>query len=71
MNPLDLLFESTDTSNTERQLLSALAIYNVFSSSLSAKPLLVDPEGDPGYKAALNVSITVLFLVLITETELS
>ena len=71
MNPFDLLLDSTVTSNTARQLLSALAMYNVFSSSLKAIPLLVEPLGDLGNKEAFKVSRILLFFVLITETELS
>jgi len=47
--------------NTARQLLSALATYKVFSSSLKDNALVVDPLGAPGYKPASNVSNTFLF----------
>src|SRR5215468_6532298 len=43
INPLDVLFPGVCTSNTARQLLSALAIYNVFSSGDNARPLVVEP----------------------------
>jgi hypothetical protein len=34
------------TSNTAKQLLSALAMYNVFSSVLNARPFEVEPGGE-------------------------
>src|SRR5881392_4192363 len=71
INPLLLLLPGLLTSNTARQLLSAFAIYKVFSSSLNATPLEVDPLGELGKRAAFNVSITFRSLVLITDTELS
>src|SRR5947207_15868361 len=48
INPLLLLKPGLLTSNTARQLLSALAIYKVFSSSLSATPFEVEPPGEAG-----------------------
>ena len=45
INPFDLLKPGLLTSKTARQLLSALAMYNVFSFALSAKPLVVLPLG--------------------------
>src|SRR5450432_3387882 len=71
MNPLDLLLPGLLTSNRARQLLSALAIYKVFSSGLNASPLVVEPSGALGYREEVNVSITFFEATLITETELS
>src|SRR5436190_11499799 len=71
MNPLLLLCPGLLTSKTARQLLSALAIYKVFSSVLNARPLDVEPGGAFGKSAALNISITFNVCVLMTETELS
>ena len=48
IKPIDWLEPGWLTSNTARQLLSALAIYSVFSFSLNATPLVVDPPSDPG-----------------------
>src|SRR5215831_180837 len=45
IKPLLLLFPGLLTSNTARQLLSAFAIYKVFSSSLSATLFEVEPLG--------------------------
>ncbi len=52
-------------------MLSALAMYKVFSLADKAKPLVVEPVSLVGNKAVAKVSITLLVLVLITETELS
>src|SRR4030095_8242567 len=71
INPLLLLKPGLLTSKTAKQLLSALAIYKVFSSVLNARPLDVEPGGASGKSAALNVSITFSVCVLMTETELS
>src|ERR1700758_589738 len=71
IKPLLWLFPVTLTSNTARQLLSALAIYSVFSSADKAKPLVVEPVSLVGYKVVERVSITLSVAVLITETELS
>src|SRR6185312_350587 len=71
MNPLDLQDPGRLTSNTARQLLSALAMYRVLLSLLSATPFVVDPARDAGYSAAFKVSITSPFLISITETLLS
>src|SRR5688572_10181748 len=71
INPFDELAAGLLISKTARQLLSALAIYNVFSLALNASPLVVDPFGASGYKAVLKVSITLRSGTLITETELS
>src|SRR5690348_7615311 len=46
-------------------------MYKVFSSGLSATPLVVEPCGASGYSDAVNVSITFFVNVFITETELS
>ena len=48
INPLLLLRPGLLTSNTARQLLSALAMYKVFSSALNATPFEVDPLGALG-----------------------
>ena len=48
INPFDLLLPGLLTSNTARQLLSALAMNNVFSSALKARPLVVEPGGASG-----------------------
>src|SRR5215204_6216444 len=69
--PLLLLSPGLLTSKTARQLLSALAMYKVFSSVLNARPLEVEPGGASEKSAALNVSITFNVCVLMTETELS
>src|SRR5215469_7406922 len=45
IKPLLLLKPGLLTSKTARQLLSALAIYKVFSSSLKATPFEVEPLG--------------------------
>jgi len=58
-------------SKTAKQLLSALATYNILLSSLNARPLVVEPVGESGYKAVLSVSITLFLAKSITETELS
>src|ERR1700744_1130968 len=71
MKPLELLFPGLLTSNTARQLLSALAIYRVFSSRLRDTPLVVEPLSLVVYRAALSFSSTFLFLMSITETLLS
>ena len=71
IKPLDLLLPTTVTSKTAKQLLSALAMYKVFSSVLSATPLVAEPAGALGYSAQLRVSSTFLFLISITETLLS
>src|SRR5678809_1636505 len=71
MKPLLLLSPGLLTSKTARQLLSALAMYKVFSSVLNARPLEVEPGGASGKSAALNVSITFNVWVLMIETELS
>ena len=71
INPLLLLLPGLLTSNTARQLLSALAIYNVFSSALNATLLVVEPGIELGYSAAFNVSSTFRSLISITETLLS
>src|SRR4029078_10542471 len=71
INPFDLLCPGLDTSNTARQLLSALAIKSVLSSSLNARPFVVDPLGAFGSRAAFNVSTNSSFFKLITETLLS
>src|SRR3569623_57355 len=71
MKPIDLLAPGLLMSNTARQLLSALAIYNCFSLADKAKPFVVDPLNAVAYKAAFSVSSTFLFLTSITETELS
>ncbi len=68
---MDLLSPGSLTLNTARQLLSALAMYNVFSSGLNARPLVVEPCGALGYKEAVNVSITFFEGRSITDTELS
>ena len=71
INPLLLLRPGLETSNTVTQLLSALAIYNVFSLLLKVSPFVVEPFGASGYNAAFNVSITFFPAISITETELS
>jgi hypothetical protein len=71
MNPLGWLLPGWDTSKTERQLLSAFAMYKVFSSALSATLLVVDPEGASGKRPVCRVSITLRFLMSMTETLLS
>src|SRR6476469_1309261 len=71
INPFDLLRPGAVTSKTATQLLSALAAYKVFPSWLNANPLVVDPLGALGYKAALSVSTTFNCLVSIMDTELS
>src|SRR5689334_23801282 len=71
IKPFDLLLPGIDISNTARQLLSALAIYNIFSFSLNASPLLVEPLGASGYSAVLSVSTSFFVFVLIMETVLS
>ena len=47
------------------------AKYKVFSSVLSATPLVVEPARALGYSAQLRVSSTFLFLISIKETLLS
>ena len=59
------------TSNTARQLLSALATYNVLALALSATPLVVLPLGALGKSAAFKVSITLPAAISIILTELS
>ena len=54
IKPFDLLMPGLLTSKTARQLLSALAMYKVFSSSLNATPLVVEPCRESGYKAAFK-----------------
>src|SRR4030095_10559102 len=71
INPLLLLKPGLLTSNTATQLLSAFATYKVFSSSLNATPFEVEPLGASGKRAAFKTSITTLWPVLITATELS
>ena len=71
INPRLLLCPGWDTSNTDKQLLSALAMYSVFSSALKPNPLVVDPLGASGYKAAFSVSITFRSFTCMMETELS
>src|SRR4051812_11694268 len=71
INPFDLLLPGTETSNTARQLLSAFATYNFFSSAESASPFEVEPSGASGNKAAFRTSTTFRFLVSITDTLLS
>ncbi len=48
IKPLEEDFPGVETLKTARQLLSALATYNVFSSLLSASPLLVLPGNASG-----------------------
>src|SRR5215207_1960929 len=48
IKPLEELRPGEETSNTAIQLLSTLATYNVFSSSLSVTPLVVEPLGALG-----------------------
>src|SRR5678815_4197861 len=71
IKPCDLLSPGSLTSNTARQLLSAFAMYKVFSSALKATLFVVEPGTELGYKAALSVSITLRWLILITDTLLS
>ena len=71
IKPLLLLSPFLRTSKTARQLLSALAMYKVFSSLLKAIPLVVDPLGASANSAAFRVSTTFLSATCITETELS
>src|SRR5690242_11005501 len=65
INPLDTLEPGLLTSNTARQLLSALAIYSIRPFLLNAKPLLVDPLSCVGYSAVFSVSCTFLFCMSI------
>src|ERR1700743_2688082 len=69
--PILWLLPGLLTSNTARQLLSALAIYNVFSSGDKASPLVVEPVSRVGYKAVDTVSTIFSVTVLIMETVLS
>src|SRR6185312_12533300 len=71
MRPFDSPPPGLLTSNTARQLLSALATYRVFSSPLSASALVVDPGREPGYSAAFSVSTTFRLRRSITDTLLS
>jgi len=45
INPFERLLPGLETSNTAKQLLSALAMYSVFSSALKATALEVEPGG--------------------------
>src|SRR6185437_12146059 len=69
-NPYDLDEPGFETLKTARQLLSALAMYNVLSSADKATLLVVLPAGASGKRLAESVSITFCFLVSITETLL-
>ena len=51
MKPLLIPEPAMLTSKTARQLLSAFAIKSVLSSPLSATLLVVEPEGEAGYKS--------------------
>src|SRR5580692_5219040 len=70
-NPSDLLEPGALTSNTARQLLSALATYNVLSSAARATELLVVPLSWVGNTAVFSVSSTVDRFRSTTETVLS
>src|SRR5215210_4581331 len=71
IKPFDLLLPFTDTSNTARQLLLALATYKLFSLVDKASPLDEEPSGALAYKAAFKTSSTFRFFILMTETLLS
>src|ERR1700683_4567322 len=71
INPFDLLDPGWLTSNTARQLSSALATYKVLSSLLRASALVVEPGSELGYRAAFSVSTTFRSRISITETLLS
>ena len=71
IKPFDFVRPGTETSNTARLLLSALATYNLLSLAESASPFEVDPAGEFEYKAAFNTSSTLRFRMSITETLLS
>src|ERR1700754_5065752 len=70
-NPSDWLEPGLVTSNTARQLLSALAIYKVLSSLLRATELLVVPLSGVGDTAVFRVSSTLALRTSITDTVLS
>src|SRR5690349_18959908 len=71
IKPFDLLLPGSVTSNTAIQLLSAFAIYKIFSSALKATLFVVEPGTELGYKAALSVSITLRCPIFTTDTLLS
>ena len=71
MKPREELLPGVATSNTARQLLSALAMYSVFSSGDSASPFGVEPASRVGYRAVEMVSSTFQLLASMTDTELS
>ena len=71
IKPLGTLFPGVETSKTAKQLLSAFAIYKLFLIGSIAKPFVVEPDGEFGYKATSKVSITFLVFKLITDTVLS
>src|ERR1700743_2987035 len=68
-----LLFASPGSliSKTARQLLSALAMYSVFSSGDKASPLVVEPVNWVGYNEVEITSVVFPVAVLIRDTELS
>src|SRR5580698_8660076 len=71
IKPFDNPAPGVLTSNTARQLLSALATYKVLSSLLRASALVVGPGSELGYRAAFSVSTTFRSRISITETLLS
>src|ERR1700748_338996 len=71
IKPRLLLLPSDDTSNTARQLLSALAIYNLFSSVDKASPFVVEPASRVGYRVVAIVSVAFSVFVSMMETVLS
>src|SRR5689334_8088168 len=66
-----VLLPGFETSNTARQLLSALAIYNRFSFASYARLFVVEPLGESGNNAASSVSITLRFFTSMIDTLLS
>ena len=69
MNPNDRLLPGCATSNTARQLLSALATSSLFWAR--ASPLGVLPAGALGYSDVTMVSSTFRVFTSITDTALS